>query len=41
LQKTSAAGALPFSASCNSTPLPLHDPRDVGINTTRPASDAP
>ena len=36
-----AAGAFPFCASCNNTPLPLQEPRDVGINTTLPESSSP
>ena len=40
-RNTNAAGAMPFSARSSITPLPLHDPRVVGITSTFPASDCP
>jgi hypothetical protein len=41
LGNTKAAGAIPFSARSSITPLPLHDPRVVGITSTLPAIDCP
>ena len=36
-----AAGAFPFCASCSNTPLPLQDPREVGIKTILSESCSP